>query len=39
MLELKNITYRVQDDQGEKTILEDINLSLNERFVAFTFSL
>ena len=36
MLELKNITYRVQDDQGEKTILEDINLSLNERFVAFT---
>lgn len=36
MLELKNITYRVRDDQGEKTILEDINLSLNERFVAFT---
>ncbi len=36
MLELKNITYRVPDDRGEKTILTDINLSLDERFVAFT---
>ena len=36
MLELKNITYRVPDDRGEKTILSDINLSLDERFVAFT---
>ena len=36
MLELKNITYRVSDSLGEKTILEDVNLTLNERFVAFT---
>lgn len=36
MLELKHVTYRVKDEQGEKTILNDITLSLNERFVAFT---
>ena len=36
MLELKNITYRVSDSLGEKTILEDVNLTLDERFVAFT---
>ena len=36
MLELKNITYRVQDERGEKTILDDVSLVLDERFVAFT---
>ena len=36
MLELKNIGYRVQDELGEKEILKDINLTLDERFVAFT---
>lgn len=36
MLELKNIGYLVQDEQGEKQILKNINLHLNERFVAFT---
>ena len=36
MLELRHVTYRVKDEQGEKTILNDITLSLNERFVAFT---
>ena len=36
MLELKNIGYRVQDEQGEKWILKNINLALDERFVAFT---
>lgn len=36
MLELENITYRVKDDQGERTILNGVNLSMNERFVAFT---
>lgn len=36
MLELKNIGYLVQDEQGEKQILKNINLRLNERFVAFT---
>ncbi len=36
MLELQNIGYRVQDEQGEKQILQNINLRLDERFVAFT---
>lgn len=36
MLELKNVGYLVQDEQGEKQILKNINLRLNERFVAFT---
>lgn len=36
MLELRNVGYRVQDDGGEKKILENVNLTLNERFVAFT---
>ena len=36
MLELKNITYRVSDELGEKTILNDVSLTLDERFVAFT---
>ena len=36
MLELKNIGYRVQDEQSEKQILQNINLTLDERFVAFT---
>ena len=36
MLQLENITYRVADELGEKTILDHINLTLDERFVAFT---
>lgn len=36
MLELKNVGYHVSDELGEKQILKDINLTLNERFVAFT---
>ena len=36
MLELRNISYTVQDERGEKQILKDINLTLDERFVAFT---
>lgn len=36
MLELKNIGYLVKDELGEKQILKDINLTLDERFVAFT---
>ena len=36
MLELRNIGYRVQDEQGEKWILKNIDLTLDERFVAFT---
>ena len=36
MLQLKNISYRVEDERGEKQILKNINLTLDERFVAFT---
>ncbi|MBO5240409.1 MAG: ATP-binding cassette domain-containing protein [Clostridia bacterium] len=36
MLELKNVGYKVQDELGEKEILKNINLTLDERFVAFT---
>ena len=36
MLELKNVSYKVQDELGEKEILKNINLTLDERFVAFT---
>ena len=36
MLELKNITYRVEDELGEKTILKNVNLTIDERFVAIT---
>ena len=36
MLELKNISYTVDDEQGSKQILKNINLTLDERFVAFT---
>ena len=36
MLKLENIGYRVQDELGEKQILKNINLTLDERFVAFT---
>ena len=36
MLELKNISYEVEDERGKKQILKDINLTLDERFVAFT---
>ncbi len=36
MLELKNVGYRVADELGEKQILTDVNLRLDERFVAFT---
>ena len=35
-MELKNIGYRVQNEAGEKEILKNINLTLDERFVAFT---
>ena len=36
MLELKNVSYVVHDERGEKQILKDVNLKLDERFVAFT---
>ncbi len=36
MLELQGVTYRVSDELGEKTILNNVNLTLDEHFVAFT---
>ena len=36
MLKLENVSYHVQDELGEKQILKNINLTLDERFVAFT---
>ena len=36
MLELRGVTYTVNDELGEKTILKDVNLTLDEHFVAFT---
>ena len=36
MLELRNVSYTVKDELGEKQILKNINLTLDERFVAFT---
>ena len=36
MLELKNISYTVDADGVEKEILHNINLTVDERFVAFT---
>lgn len=36
MLELKNVSYAVENENGTKQILKNINLTLNERFVAFT---
>ncbi len=36
MLELQHVSYAVTDDGVEKEILHDINLKVDERFVAFT---
>ena len=36
MLELKNIYYAAEDEGGTKEILNDINLTISERFVAVT---
>ena len=37
MLELKNISYVVEDENGqEKVILDDISLTIDEHFVAIT---
>lgn len=36
MLELKNISYTVNEDGKEKEILKDINLKIGEHFVAIT---
>ena len=36
MLELKNVTFTVDTDLGQKTIIDNISLKIDEKFVAFT---
>lgn len=36
MLELKNVSFQVNEDAKDKEILKNISLSINERFVAVT---
>ena len=36
MLELQHVSFEVEQDGGEKAILQDINLKIQERFVAIT---
>lgn len=36
MIELKNVSYQVRDEKSEKEILKNINLKVEERFVAVT---
>ncbi len=36
MLELKNVTFTVDTDLGKKTIIDNISLKIDEKFVAFT---
>jgi Fe-S cluster assembly ATP-binding protein len=36
MLELQHVSFEVEKDGGEKAILKDINLKIQERFVAIT---
>lgn len=36
MIELRNITYHVKDEAGEKDVLDDVSLTLGGRFVALT---
>lgn len=36
MLELKNVSYKVSLDDGEKEILKNVNLKIEDKFVAIT---
>ena len=36
MIQLKNVSYSVDEDGRKKDIIKDISLTLDERFVAFT---
>lgn len=36
MLELRNISYTAENEEGKKEILKNINLTVDERFVAIT---
>ncbi|MBQ3234890.1 MAG: ATP-binding cassette domain-containing protein [Clostridia bacterium] len=36
MLELKNISFTAENEDGKKQIINDVSLTLNEKFIAFT---
>ena len=36
MLELKNITFTAENEDGKKQIIKDVSLKISEKFVAFT---
>ena len=36
MIELRNITYHVKDEAGEKDVLDNVSLTLDGHFVALT---
>lgn len=36
MLELKNITFTAENEDGKKEIIKDVSLKIDEKFVAFT---
>ena len=36
MLELKNISFSAENDEGKKEIIHNVSLKLNERFIALT---
>lgn len=36
MLELQHVSYRVEGTEGDREILHDVSLTINERFVAIT---
>ena len=36
MLELKNICFTVENEDGKKDIINNVSLTLNEKFIAFT---
>ena len=36
MLELKNICFTAENEDGKKDIINDVSLTLNEKFIAFT---
>ncbi len=36
MLELKNVSFKVQTESGTKAVIDNVSLKIDERFVAFT---
>ena len=36
MLELQNVSFKVEAESGEKEIIENVSLKISERFVALT---